>query len=415
MPTDVSPPGHSLDDLASATPRPDAGRDSGLGRRSWFERLAGIGVAWSARISRLRDAPGRWRSAQIRRLAHATRPGARARVHSFKVMAVMPDDARRELTRILIHVAARVGLVKARSDRMLNVLIWLTMAAVLLSPYAVMRYYDQWRGWLAFAGIWYGSLMAFASVLFILMAPLLFFRTSKGSLVEVIEVFWLFFGLVTCGYAAYFLHGRLQQPDAGTLRLLAQMAFVQVCIYAVGAGVSILVVQTVLRAISLRLERSIPDAMFVDSILRALQIVRCDERHWQSLDSKNKLMRELERAARFVEEGLPRALAPADPQTETWLKDRCEGIAASLRAKKTWVCMPRGDTRRQLEDRLLKCLLDAALGRWDQLETAERHPISRQELKVRIRSFVVAAFVALLPATVYRGAQLGGFLSRAYQ
>ena len=356
--------------------------------------------------------PIRIRGRQIRRIAKAARRNAHERVHAFKSIDSIPESVREELTPTLIHAAARAALLTAKQKRAANIflvpaIIIFLLAVFILLPYLIARLYAH-----ATSGIdlWVGSYFVFVAIMVVVGAPLIVFQAARNSLANLIGLFWLAFGLFSCGFAAYRLHGVLILPDAPLSYLIIQSALVQSVLYVLGFLLIFVVSRTIERSVSSRLERRIPDAMFVDSILRSVLIVRRSERDWQAFRSKNELMEELERAARLVGEGVPRALLTADAQTDAWLKNHCQEIGAALRAKKSWVCMPKPDTRQQLENKLTACLVDAARGSWDSLERAERKPLSRQELRVRIGKLISGLFVALLPAAIYYLARQSGFL-----
>jgi hypothetical protein len=152
-------------------------------------------------------------------------------------------------------------------------------------PFAILKWFGVWYGWLLFIGFWYLSLLGFCLFVLIILSPL-FIIPLRGRRANNVGTFWV------------------------GVRRLANAA----------------------------------DSKFVDKILSALEIVHHADGSWTSLSTKNALMRELEEAATIAKQALPRALRTGDGDTDVWLRKRCNEIAASLRAKKTWVCMPKSDT-----------------------------------------------------------------------
>jgi hypothetical protein len=145
-------------------------------------------------------------------------------------------------------------------------------------------------------------------------------------------------------------------------------------------------------------------------MLVSLPFVADQGREWGSLESKNVVMRALETAARIASEQLPRGLRTGDRDTNVWLIHRCNAIAASLRAKKMWVLMPKPDTRDRLEESLVACFVNSLTGDWDGVETAEEPLPVREGIGLRIRRWVLGILEALLPGALYLGAQRLGFL-----
>jgi len=167
------------------------------------------------------------------------------------------------------------------------------------------------------------------------------------------------------------LHERLHLSEPQLLLAIAISSLTQALLMIAGLMAGLVVIVAMMRAIVAQKEVRASDSLFIDNILRALVIVCRADLSWMQLSSKNELLWELEKAARTISETYPRALTTADPSTGAWLKNRCNGIAASLRAKKMWVCIPKSDTREQLEKSLAKCFFEAVSGNWDSIETAE--------------------------------------------
>jgi hypothetical protein len=351
------------------------------------------------------------------RLVKRVCPIARERVRAFRETKSIGPKTRQDLLRRLIRSEAQVALLQANEARVNLFFQWsfmvATMILFILTPFAVIKFFGASYGFFASVGIFYGSLIGWSAILVVIAGPFYSFRLSStgGTALSSFWLFWFVFGLFTCGFALYFilLHSHLSQGP--WYLILAASSISQTIVYVAGAILASTCGWVAKTAVAARRVTHAADAMFVDKMLRALQIVGLTDRSWLNLNSKNALMRELEGAARIASEGLPRALRTGDPYTDAWLRNRCNEIAASSRAKKTWICMPKSDTRQRLEERLVQCFINAVSGNWDGLETTEPRQLSRQDIKVRIRTFLLGLFEALLPAAAYRGAQVLGFLT----
>jgi hypothetical protein len=218
------------------------------------------------------------------------------------------------------------------------------------------------------------------------------------------------FGLINCGVFLYFLYAQTHLSGVSWYTVVAASATAQALVYFGGVVLAIAIVSIVVKAVASRQIRHAPDAIFAHRILRVLEIIGASDRSWSDLATKNLLMREIESASRIVGDAMPTALSSADSYTDAWIRGRCNEIAASLRAKKTWVCMPKPDTRVHLERSFAKYFIDGVLGNWDSLEVAQPVPLSRQAIRARLRAFALGLFIALLPLAVYYGAESMGVL-----
>lgn len=105
-------------------------------------------------------------------------------------------------------------------------------------------------------------------------------------------------------------------------------------------------------------------------------LFRLEERKddWGTIDLKQDLIRRLEVIARLVERRFFQYLGSLDRETKERLSAQAANIARSLRAKKVWVAMPKGDTPAHMANALGEQLLFAATNDWDRLaERASEH------------------------------------------
>jgi len=216
------------------------------------------------------------------------------------------------------------------------------------------------------------------------------------------------------GFAFYRINIHLGSNPLPVFVLILLSAIAQMLIYYFVIALVFLILRSVGVATSSILRKRIPDAIFVDQLLQALETASMPDRLWGELSTRDRLMRQLEEAARIVDEEMPRALRPFDSYTDSWERTRFGEIAASLRAKKQWVCMPKSDTRDRLQEALTTCFVDAAFGRWDGLETAENRPKGR-EILLRGRIFLQGIIVALSPAALlFVARHLGYFIDEQF-
>jgi hypothetical protein len=143
---------------------------------------------------------------------------------------------------------------------------------------------------------------------------------------------------------------------------------------------------------------SIPDAVFIHSVVQILHYVEKQPRQWTDLKFKQKTTEYLEEAANSAEKMLPRQLKSGDPATDLWLKETMIGIASALRAVKKWVLTPKADTRQQFLARISQTLVHTAKGDWDALPKEKPESINRPKvLLARVAELMRALFIGFLP------------------
>jgi hypothetical protein len=361
-------------------------------------------------IHELRNWPQKSRNRRIRRMARVAIPIARRRIQAFRKLATISPEERRALVPRMIQYEGRLALIRAKETAMeesvSTPLIWFMMVIIIIMPYAISSWNSTWFGWLAFIGISYASLALFVTILLLLVSPLLIFSLfGMGRASAFIGLFCGVLGILACGYAFYSIriHYGSNTLPWPILIFLSALAQILIFIFCWLAGLLLIFLPSRWVMSSFQGKR-IPDAMFVDSLLRALETATMPDRLWGELITRNRLMRRLEEAARIADEKMPVALKSFDPFTDSWQRNRFGEIAASLRAKKQWVCMPKPDTRDRLLEALTSFFVDAAFGRWDRLETAQRMTRKRTAL-LRSLTVVQGIVLAFLPAALLYGAK----------
>jgi hypothetical protein len=281
----------------------------------------------------------------------------------------------------MIHHQTRLAVIEAKKESISEAVLgpagWLILALIFAAPFGIVFWHSASFGWWALVGIWYASMVVWLLLFFILVGPLFivvfFFKIEGGSglaiLGMILCLLWAVLGLLAYGYTFFYLEHEFGSRPISWPYLIFLTGLADILIFAIlFAAYLILVWIPVTLTASSFLERQIADALFVDHILRAMEISATPKRSWYELSTKNRLMDQLEKAARIASEKIPRALRTLDTHTDSLEQNRFNQVAASLRAKKQWVCTPKWDTRERLQEALTAFFVNAVLGSWDSLE-----------------------------------------------
>jgi hypothetical protein len=368
---------------------------------------------WRSKIDALKRWRARMHARAVLHTAKSAFPKAHSRVKAFKGLKSIDANTSHDALARVIHCESEVALLQAKEEG--ETLFFFVpfsffgFISLFIVPFAILKWFGVWYGLLLSIGFWYLSLVGSSLFGLIISAPL-FIIPLRGRRANNFGAFWFVFSLFSCGLALYNILSHTHSHDVQWYIVLAASSLSQFFVYIAGSLLGMAADWVAKAAVGLRRLANAADSKFVDKILSALEIVHHADRSWTSLSTKNALMRELEEAATIAKQALPRALRTGDEDTDVWLRKRCNEIAASLRAKKTWVCMPKSDTRDRIAESLTRCFLNAVTGTWDGVETAEEPPLTRQDIKLRVRAMFVGLVEALLPAAVYFGAQRLGHL-----
>jgi hypothetical protein len=83
-----------------------------------------------------------------------------------------------------------------------------------------------------------------------------------------------------------------------------------------------------------------------------------------------------------------------------------EQMAAAQRGLKSWVLMPKPDTREQFIARIVDTFVHAATGEWDALARSEDEPqTQRERWRIKATAVAKAIVIALLPLLILWGVQ----------
>jgi hypothetical protein len=110
----------------------------------------------------------------------------------------------------------------------------------------------------------------------------------------------------------------------------------------------------------------------------------------------------------------PTALSPTgrlaarsgDPDSALWIKERLQGVAAGLRAKKKWLAVPKADTQKQFSDWMTLFFYQLATADWDAMEQEAARTITALErIKIVGKRVAVVALNILVPVTLFLAAE----------
>lgn len=174
-----------------------------------------------------------------------------------------------------------------------------------------------------------------------------------------------------------------------------------VFIYLFALGITLFISAIIRRYLSSRLLDRFPDALLANSFLKVISKLENQDPSWRELYVKKEIMKELEKAATLVEKKFAPALDTSDLYYDKWLNLRLSGIAASIRAKKSWICMPNQNTREHLLDIFSTAVIAVAHGRFDSLEIEELQKNDRKKVIHKAYVLLTGIITSILPFTIY--------------
>lgn len=158
-----------------------------------------------------------------------------------------------------------------------------------------------------------------------------------------------------------------------------------------------------------RARRRQPVAALVVTLVTLMASLERHPRFWPNSAFRQRCLRSLEAVAQRVGRDVPRSLSSGDPLRDLWAKTAYSEMAEAIREMKTWLLVPKADTRAVLLARLADVLVRTARGDWDGLERRAEDREARQRLWwVPLWNGVKALTVAtLLTGTVFGLIRLG--------
>ena len=189
--------------------------------------------------------------------------------------------------------------------------------------------------------------------------------------------------------------------SANSLLFLAALYVCGSVVFVTTAGATLLVMARASRLYRVRAAALWPDAVIVHELLAVLvRLEGGSKGGWMELNARRDMLRRLERAARAMEQHLPRRLRHEDAANDAWLRQTTREVAAALRQAKQGLCLPDAGTRDELVRRLTDTLLHAIRGQWSRLERVEcpapPAPKRRSPAFIAARSLLFVGLAAVL-------------------
>lgn len=121
-----------------------------------------------------------------------------------------------------------------------------------------------------------------------------------------------------------------------------------------------------------RAERRRPDAGIVYRLVEVLRLIDHDERPWFGTATRRRLLTLLGETATLFERHMARRLRPSDAFDSKEWKNRCACMAANVRRLTSKVSIPGGATQEELQREVIRILIPAAVGEWNDIPAAPR-------------------------------------------
>lgn len=144
------------------------------------------------------------------------------------------------------------------------------------------------------------------------------------------------------------------------------------------------------------LARAYPDAATFLAIMRIAADCNADERNWNNLNFRAKIIGQLDRAANIIDNNLAKQLASSASGSSKVVKDQWHQIADGIRSKVQWITTPQDNTRQDLVVRLQDFLINFASGNWHALIEHEQFDTTALRKASRVKRFVSGARACLL-------------------
>lgn len=149
-----------------------------------------------------------------------------------------------------------------------------------------------------------------------------------------------------------------------------------------------------------RLDVYLPDSRLVAQLVRTINAINEGSEQWDQPAFRRRVLRRIERTARFIERRYIRFYGTREPQSRAWLKVRFWLAAQRLRRLKPWIIAPDTSTRGDLLAELAAFTLDVSEARWPRLLEGCDEPSA-------------ALFDRSLVRMVWKGASIAGLAGLA--
>jgi len=143
--------------------------------------------------------------------------------------------------------------------------------------------------------------------------------------------------------------------------------------------------------------RRAPDAALISLFISLIRKVEKAPNQWLLLGFRKDCIRMLESAAAYMERDVRRSLQPRDALRDGWARGQYAEIAEAIRDLKTWLLLPKAETKDAFLCRIAATLTHIADGDWDALDRKKPDPEAVGKLwHIRLLSFVSPVAVTIL-------------------
>jgi hypothetical protein len=155
-----------------------------------------------------------------------------------------------------------------------------------------------------------------------------------------------------------------------------------------------------LLVIARRLRRN-TDARILTKIVALMDDTERYPRQWEELSFRAHLAKELDAIASLIENALPAAYSNKDELFRRWMSARSRRIATHLRDLKSWLAIPRKDTREYFLQALGQVVICLGRGDWDGIPAAAPSSEGRRAGRIAtLLSAVRTLSASVLPAAI---------------
>lgn len=125
-------------------------------------------------------------------------------------------------------------------------------------------------------------------------------------------------------------------------------------------------------------------------------------------DNKRRICHQLEQAASYLENGIPRAIALPDPRAKLAIQQRCQASAAQLRNIQTSVIIANDDTIDNVKRQISLFIAAIVQGKYDLLPAANSLEAQTRDRKTAYLQILKTTIVAIIPFACLLGVKYAG-------